>query len=161
MAEQTAVKLPDWVTRPLSDIKTLADKNELTGEARRLQDVLDRYSRATCERNLPEVEKCFVTSDEFLIVEGSYPNFGWDDFKKNHLVPELEEIEDIHHETDIVQAFVTDELAYAVFRFKASGVNKGNRRTMEGMGTAVFVPTDDGWKIRHWATCSRRPPTAH
>jgi hypothetical protein len=32
---------------------------------------------------------------------------------------------------------------------------------MEGLGTAVLVPTDDGWKIRHWATCSRRPPTAH
>ncbi|MDH3511931.1 MAG: nuclear transport factor 2 family protein [Gammaproteobacteria bacterium] len=160
-SEQVAVELPEWVTRPLSDIQTLAEKGELSGDAAQIQEVLDRYSSATVERNLPEVESCFVTSDDFLIVESSYPNFGWNDFKKNHLIPELEEIEDIQHKADVIQAFVTSELAYAVFKYKASGVNKGNRRTMEGLGTAVLVPTDDGWKIRHWATCSRRPPTAH
>lgn len=164
MAEQqqkVPIDLPDWVSRPLSDIKTLAENGELKGEAAEIQKVLDRYSRATVERNLPEIESCFVTNDDFLIVESSFPNFGWNDFKKNHLIPELEEIEDIAHETDLVQAFVTSELAYGVFRYKASGVNKGKRRTMEGLGTAVLVPTDSGWKIRHWTTCSRRPPAAH
>ena len=160
-SEQVAVELPEWVTRPLSDIPTLADKGELSGEAARIQEVLDRYSRATVERDLPEVERCFITNDDFLIVESSYPNFGWNDFKKNHLIPELEEIEDIQHKADVIQAFVTSELAYAVFKYQSSGVNKGNRRTMEGLGTAALVPTDEGWKIRHWATCSRRPPMAH
>ena len=161
MSEQAASELPEWVTRPLSDIPTLAEKNELNGEAANIQAVLDRYSKATVERNLPEIESCFITTDEFLIVESSFPNFGWDDFKKNHLIPELEEIEDIQHQAQLIQAHVTSEMAYAVFRYKASGVNKGNRRTMEGLGTAVLVPTDDGWKIRHWATCSRRAPIVH
>lgn len=159
--EQVAVDLPEWVTRPLSDIQTLAEKGELSGAAADIQAVLDRYARATVERNLPEIETCFVTNDDFLIVESSYPNFGWSDFKKNHLGPELEEIEDIQYEANVIQAFATSELAYTVFKYKASGVNQGNRRTMEGLGTAVLVPTDDGWKIRHWATCSRRPPMAH
>ena len=161
MAEQAAPELPEWVTRPLSDIPTLAEKNELTGEAANIQAVLDRYSKATVERNLPEIETCFITNDDFLIVESSFPNFGWDDFKKNHLIPELEEIEDIQHQAELIQAHVTSEMAYAVFRYKASGVNKGNRRSMEGLGTAVLVPTDDGWRIRHWATCSRRAPMVH
>lgn len=159
--EELAIELPEWVTRPLADIQTLAEKDELSGEAAEIQKILDRYSRATVERNLPEIESCFITNDDFLIVESSYPNFGWNDFKKNHLIPELEEVEDISHKTDVIQAFVTSELAYAVFRYTASGVNKGTRRTMEGLGTAVLVPTDAGWKIRHWATCSRRPPASH
>ena len=159
--EQMAMELPAWITRPLSDIPTLADKGELSEEAAQIQEILDRYSRATVERNLTEIESCFLTNDDFLIVESSYPNFGWNDFKKNHLIPELEEIEDIQYKADVIQTFVTSELAYAVFLYKASGVNKGTKRTMEGLGTAVLVPTDTGWKIRHWATCSRRPPTAH
>ena len=164
MAEKSATvapELPEWVTRPLSDIQTLADKGELDGTAAEIQEVLDRYARATVERNMPEIESCFITNDDFLIVESSYPNFGWNDFKKNHLGPELEEIEDIEYEANVIQTYTTSELAYAVFKYKASGVNQGNRRTMEGLGTAVLVPTDDGWKIRHWATCSRRPPMAH
>jgi hypothetical protein len=123
--------------------------------------VLDRYAQATVERNLPEIERCFITNDDFLIVESSYPNFGWNDFKQNHLRPEFEEIEDIRYEANVIQAFATSELACAVFKYQASGVNQDNRRTMEGLGTAVLVPTDEGWKIRHWATCSRRPPMAH
>ena len=164
MAEQSqnaTVELPEWVTRPLSDIKTLAEKGELEGDAAEIQSVLDRYAHGTVTRNLPEIESCFVTTDDFLIVESSYPNFGWNDFKKNHLVPELEDIEDIQYEANVIQAFATSELGYAVFKYKASGVNQGNRRTMQGLGTAVLVPTDEGWKIRHWATCSRRAPMAH
>lgn len=164
MAEQSekiASELPDWVKRPLSDIKTLADKGELGGAAAEIQSVLDRYARATVERDLEAIETCFVTTDDFLIVESSYPNFGWSDFKKNHLEPELEEIDDIRYEANVIQAYATTELAYAVFKYKASGVNQGKRRTMAGLGTAVLVPSEDGWKIRHWATCSRRPPMAH
>ena len=160
-SERAPVELPEWVTRPLSDIQTLAEKGDLSGEAANIQAVLDRYARATVERNLPEIERCFITNDDFLIVESSYPNFGWNDFKKNHLGPELEEIEDIQYEANVIQTFATSELAYAVFKYQASGVNQGNRRTMEGLGTAVLVPTDEGWKIRHWATCRRRPPMAH
>jgi hypothetical protein len=160
-SEKIAPELPDWVKRPLSDIKTLADQGELSGAAAEIQSVLDRYARATVERNLEQIETCFVTTDDFLIVESSYPNFGWNDFKKNHLGPELENIEDIHYEAKVIQAYATSGMAYAVFKYKASGVNQGNRRTMEGLGTAVLVPTEHGWKIRHWATCSRRPPMAH
>ena len=160
-AENVPSELPEWVTRPLSDIQTLAEKGELTGAAAEIQEVLTRYARATVERNLPEIETCFITTDDFLIVESSYPNFGWNDFKKNHLLPELEEIEDIQYDANVIDAFATSELAYAVFKYQASGVNQGTRRTMEGLGTAVLVPSADGWKIRHWATCSRRPPMAH
>ena len=150
---------PAWTLIPVSAIDTLADQGELADEAQAIQEVLDRYSRATMDRNLQEIESCFVTTDDFLIVEASYPNFGWDDFKKNHLLPELEGIEDIEYRADVIQAYATEQLAYAVFKFKASGAREGQRRTFEGLGTAVLVPTAEGWKIRHWATCSRRPPT--
>jgi ketosteroid isomerase-like protein len=151
--------LPDWVRRPIADMPTLADQGQLKGAAADVQAVLTRYSEATVRRDLAAVEQCFVTTDDFLIVESSYPNFGWDDYKRNHLVPELETIEDLQYRADLIQCHVTDQLAYGVFKFAASGVNQGNRRTVEGLGTVVLVPSDDGWKIRHWATCSRRPPT--
>lgn len=149
----------DWTTRPIADIPSLGDKGELTGEARAIQDVLDRYSRATMAHDLPEIESCFVTTNEFVIVESSYPNFGWDDFKQNHLLPELAGVEDIEYGADAIQVHVTDQLAYAVFKYRAAGSREGQRRTFEGLGTAVLVPGPSGWRIRHWATCSRRPST--
>lgn len=157
--DATGGELPAWTLIPVSAIKTLADKGELTGEAQAIQEVLDRYSRATIDRNLEEIESCFVTTDDFVIVESSYPNFGWDDYKANHLLPELEGIEDLEYRADVIQAYTTEQLAYAVFKYKAAGSREGQRRTFEGLGTAVLVPTSEGWQIRHWATCSRRPPT--
>ena len=157
--DATGGALPEWTLIPVSAIKTLADKGELTGVAQAIQEVLDRYARATVDRNLQAIESCFVTTDDFLIVESSYPNFGWEDFKKNHLLPELEGIEDLAYRADVIQAYATDQLAYAVFKYRASGAREGQRRTFEGLGTAVLVPTANGWQIRHWATCSRRAPT--
>ncbi|MDJ0927728.1 MAG: nuclear transport factor 2 family protein [Gammaproteobacteria bacterium] len=150
---------PAWTLIPVADIQTLADKGDLSGAAKDIQDILDRYSQGTVNHDLKAIENCFVLTDDFVIVESSYPNFGWNDFKQNHLLPELEGVEGVEYRADVVQAYATDQLAYAIFKYKAAGSRGGERRTFEGLGTCVLIPTDDGWKIRHWATCSRRPPT--
>ncbi len=159
MSAPTDREMPAWVKRPLSDMPVLGPAESLDGVQRELQELLDRYSRGLESGSLAEIRACMRTDEEFLIVESSFPNYGWEDYYKNHLSLELGALEDVRYKAELVHAHGTDNLSYGVFVFQASGARDGKRRSMEGMGTLVAERIDGEWRIRHWTTCARHPPS--
>ena len=159
MAAPTGREMPAWVTRPISDMPVLGPANSLSGVQRELQELLDRYCKGIEAQDLAQVEACMRTDDEFLIIESSFPNYGWEDYYKNHLSLELDTLDEVSYGAQLVHAFGTDDLSYGVFTYQASGSRGGKSRSVEGMGTLVAERMAGEWRIRHWATCSRRPPS--
>ena len=160
MAAPGGREMPAWVTRPLSDMPLLGPAESLSGIERELQELLDRYAKGVEAAELSEVEACMRTDEAFLSVESSYPNYGWEDYHKNHLALELGMLKDMQYKAELVHAFGNNGLAYGVFVFTASAERDGQRRTKQGMGTLVAEKMGGDWRIRHWTTCARRPPTS-
>ncbi|MYC51506.1 MAG: nuclear transport factor 2 family protein [Gammaproteobacteria bacterium] len=159
MAAPGGREMPAWVTRPLSDMPLLGPAESLSGVERELQELLDRYAKGVEAAELSEVEACMRTDEAFLSVESSYPNYGWADYDKNHLSLELGMLKNMEYKAELVHAFGNGDLSYGVFVFTASAERDGQRRTKQGMGTLVAEKIDGDWRIRHWTTCARRPPT--
>jgi len=157
MAGPRSRELPAWVLRPISDMPVLGPAESLSGVQRELQELLDRYSRGLENSDLAEVEACMRADEQLVVIESSYPNYGWTDYFNNHLSQELGTLEDVSYKAELVHAHGTDKLAYGVFIYKAAGSRGGNRRSVEGMGTLVAERMKGEWRIRHWATFSRRP----
>ena len=157
MAAPTRGEMPAWLLRPISDMPVLGPADSLSGVQKELQELLDRYSKGIESANLSEVEACMRTDEEFVIVESTYPNYGWDDYYQNHLSLELGAIDDVEYSAKLVHAYGNDNLSYGVFTYHAAGSRDGNRRSVEGMGTLVAERMNGEWRIRHWATCSRKP----
>ena len=160
MAAPGGREMPAWVTRPISDMPVLGPAESLSGIERELQELLDRYAKGVESASLSEVEACMRTDEQFLSVESSYPNYGWADYDQNHLSLELGMLKDMEYKAQLVHAFGNGGLSYGVFTFRASAVRDGQRRTKEGMGSLVAEKIDGAWRIRHWTTCARRPPTS-
>ena len=159
MAAPGGREMPAWVTRPISDMPVLGPAESLSGIQKELQELLNRYAKGVESSELSEVEACMRTDEEFLSVESSFPNYGWEDYDKNHLSLELGMLKDMEYKAQLVHAFGNGGLSYGVFVFRASAVRDGQRRTKEGMGTLVAEEIDNEWRIRHWTTCARRPPS--
>ena len=157
MAGPRAREMPAWVLRPISDMPVLGPAESLSGVQRELQEMLDRYSTALEAGDLDTIEACMRTDEELVVIESSYPNYGWDDYYKNHLSQELGTLENVSYKAELVHAHGTGDLSYGVFIYKASGSRGGNHRSVEGMGTLVAERMNGEWRIRHWATASRRP----
>lgn len=53
---------------------------------------------------MSEIEKYMVTTDAFTIFEGGHINWGWADYRDNHLGPELKEFSEIQYSYGDIKA---------------------------------------------------------
>ncbi len=54
-----------------------------------VKQVLSGYAAAAAQSSVDAMAAYVVQSDDFTIVEGSHPNWGWTDYRDNHLKPEV------------------------------------------------------------------------
>ena len=62
-------------------------------QAEAVKTVLNEYAAAAAQSDVDGMATYVVQSDDFTIVEGSHPNWGWADYRDNHLKPEFESTE--------------------------------------------------------------------
>ncbi|MCI0693922.1 nuclear transport factor 2 family protein [candidate division KSB1 bacterium] len=126
-------------------------------QAAAVTEILNKYAAAVQSKNLSEVEKYVVATDAFSMFEGGHINWGWIDYRDNHLGPELKEFKEIQYSFSDIKTRVSGDMAYATF--KSHIAVKMELREVEGesLATAILMKTADGWKIQHIHT-SRIPP---
>jgi len=59
-------------------------------ESEDVVQTLKSYAAAVQSKDIDEIEKYVVTSEDFTVFEGGHINWGWPDYRNNHLAPELE-----------------------------------------------------------------------
>lgn len=98
---------------------------------------------------------------DVTIFEGGGMNVGWADYRDNHLGPELKAFENLqfaHRETKVT-LLSGGQSAYVTARYNLKARMEDREVDSEGLATYVLVKGDDGWKIRHSHTSSRRRPS--
>ena len=120
-------------------------------------ETLNKYAAAVQSKNLSEVEKYVVATEAFSMFEGSYINWGWVDYRDNHLGPELKEFKEILYGFSDIKPHVSGAMAYATFKSHIAVIMESREVEGESLATAIPMKTANGWKIQHMHT-SRIPP---
>lgn len=120
-------------------------------------EALNKYAAAVQSKNLSEVEKHVVATEAFSMFEGSHINWGWVDYRDNHLGPELKEFKEIQYSFSDVKTRISGDMAYATFKSHIAVKMESREVEGESLATAILLKTAGGWKIQHMHT-SRIPP---
>lgn len=126
-------------------------------QAAAVTETLNKYAAAVQSKNLSEVEKYTVAGEAFSMFEGSHINWGWMDYRDNHLGPELKEFKSIQYSFSDIKTHMSSDMAYATFKSHIAVKMEAREVEGESLATAILMKTAEGWKIQHMHT-SRIPP---
>ncbi len=113
--------------------------------------VLTGYAHEVAKSNIEGMAAYVIQSEKFSIIEGSHANWGWVDYRDNHLEPEFtsDKFKITAYGYSDIRVSVAGEVAYATFNSRIEYVYDGEAKSKDGMGTVVLVKTGNGWRIRH------------
>ena len=121
-------------------------------------------SASTFEKNeLAEATKVWVNDDSLTVFESGHANYGWADYRDNHLGPEMREMKNTKYAFSDIKIHLAGKTAWATFKYTISAdvMSNGQQRHVDGggLGTAILENRDGQWRIVHWhSSAPRRAP---
>ena len=116
--------------------------------------ILQAYAEAIDAEDMVAMEALVLADERFSVIEGGHANWGWVDYRDNHLGPEFasERISFHTYGYSDINVRVGHVFAYATFSYAFEATLDGEPYNKEGLGTAVLRRTADGWRITHLQT---------
>jgi ketosteroid isomerase-like protein len=107
--------------------------------------------------------KVWANDASLTVFESGHANYGWADYRDNHLVPEMAEMKNTKYVLADLKIHIAGKTAWATFKYTISAdiPDKGKTRHVEGsgLGTAVLEQRSGRWQIVHWhSSAPRRAP---
>jgi ketosteroid isomerase-like protein len=121
-------------------------------------------SASTFEKNdLAEATKVWVNDDSLTVFESGHANYGWADYRDNHLGPEMREMKNTKYAFSDIKIHLAGNTAWATFKYTIAAdvgeVGKTRHVDGAGLGTGVLEKRDGQWRIVHWhSSAPRRAP---
>lgn len=131
-----------------------------SNEVKAVTDVLTREAQAVEKGDLAALDKIWANSEDVTVFESGHANYGWADYRNNHLAPELKEFKNTKYAFSDLKVKVDGKTAWATFKYSLSA-DIGTRNIQSGgLGTAVLEKRDGRWQIVHWhSSAPRRAPS--
>jgi ketosteroid isomerase-like protein len=121
-------------------------------------------SATSFEKNdLLAASRAWVNDESLVVFESGHANYGWADYRDNHLVPEMGEMKNTKYAFSDIKIHLAGKTAWATFKYTiaADVMDNGKQRHVDGsgLGTAILERRADGWRIVHWhSSAPRRAP---
>jgi ketosteroid isomerase-like protein len=117
-------------------------------------------SALSFERNdLPMASQVWANDESVTVFEQGHANYGWADYRDNHLVPEMKEMKNTKYTLSDIKIKVTGTTAWATFKYAISADIGARHVDGGGLGTAILEKRPGGWQIVHWhSSAPRRAP---
>lgn len=131
-----------------------------------VRDVLLRSASSFAKNDLAEAAKVWAIDESLIIFESGHANYGWADYRDNHLVPEMGEMKNTKYEFNDIKIQLAGKTAWATLKYTISAdvTENGKPRHIDGggLGTAILEKRDGQWRIVHWHSSAprRAPPPA-
>lgn len=121
-----------------------------------VRDILLRNAKGFEGGDLSTLDGLWAHDAGVTVFESGHANYGWEDYRDNHLKPELEEMKNVQYRLSDIKTNVDRKSAWATFKYTISA--RVGERNVEGagLGTAVLENRGSGWKIVHWHTSAPR-----
>src|SRR5437016_5911706 len=130
-----------------------------------VRDALLKSSSSFEKSDLAEATKVWANDDSLTVFESGHANYGWADYRDNHLGPEMREMKHTKYAFSDIKIHLAGQTAWATFKYTISADvgEAGKTRRVEGAGlsTAVLEKREGQWRIVHWhSSAPRRAPAA-
>ena len=125
----------------------------LSPDGEMIKILINDYHEAIIAKDIAKVGS-FVTGETFSILEGKHPNWGWSDYRDNHLGPELKSTKFKILSFKLSEFKITqgEQLAYAVYNVQMEFEIDGVKKVRDGVATTVMEKHDRNWLIKHMHT---------
>lgn len=124
-------------------------------EETEVRKVLTDYRAAMEARSVSKLAA--VVSGDLLVLEGTYKNDGWADYRDNHIGPEMAEWKEFKiSEPRLTRLEVSGDMAYVVQEATYTIVDAKGPVVMLSAETVVLAKEAKGWKIRHLHLSGKR-----
>lgn len=124
--------------------------------AEHIRDVLLQSAKAFASGDMAALEKTWANDESVTVFESGHANYGWADYRDNHLGPEMKEMKNTRYELTDIRVRVSGNTAWATFKYSISA-DVGTRHVDGGgLGTAVLEKRGQDWKIVHWHSSAPR-----
>lgn len=121
--------------------------------------ILKQNTDSFAKNDMPTLDKIWLNDESVIVFENGYANYGWADYRNNHLGPEMKEMTNVKYDSSDVKVHVAGKMAYATFKYTISGDSNGRHFDSGGLGTAVLENRNGKWVIVHWhSSAPRRQP---
>tara|TARA_R110000772_G_scaffold30735_3_gene76328 strand:- start:686 stop:1090 length:405 start_codon:yes stop_codon:yes gene_type:complete len=128
---------------------------EESSEADEIRMVLERLAGLMQAGDLEAIGEIYSTGRSVHIIEGVGVNHGWEEYRDDHLRPELAAFRNLVYHYFAIEPQVRGNIAYAAFRYELSADTEGGHIDIEGRGTIILEKMNDQWKIVHSHTSGR------
>jgi len=125
-------------------------------DAQTIRTLLENVAAYMQAGDLTPLNDIYAPGGGVHIIEGAGVNHGWEDYRDNHLTPELNAFENFTYTFSAIEPVVKGDIAYAAFRYELTADTSSGHIEMEGRGTAVLEKINGQWRIVHTHTSGRR-----
>jgi ketosteroid isomerase-like protein len=130
-----------------------------------VRDVLMKSALSFEKNDVVMATKVWANDESLTVFESGHANYGWADYRDNHLVPEMAEMKNTKYAFTDIKIHLAGKTAWATLKYTISAdvPDKGKTRHVEGsgLGTAVLEQRSGRWQIVHWhSSAPRRAPAA-
>ena len=139
-----------------------AEAAELSAAQQAVVAVLDAYALAYAAGDLEGVRELVVSDGNFSYFEGAAADRSWGDYAR-HTGSEMPSFSNASYAVSNVTVELGESLAFATFDWAMDVVVlseqfEGGRHpvSMGGIGTAVLIKEEAGWKLRHMQTAQTK-----
>ena len=127
--------------------------------AEHIREVLNQNAAAFVRGDMATLDKIWANDESVTVFEQGHANYGWKDYRDNHLGPEMKEMKNTKYLLSDIKAKVAGSTAWATFKYTISADIGARHVDGAGLGTAVLEKRGPQWQIVHWHTSApRRAP---
>lgn len=117
-----------------------------------VREVLAAYHVALTSGDMEQIEAFVIADERFAMMEGKHTNWGWADYRDNHLAGELADLKKVDLTLDIRDIQIDGDMAFASFTYAITPKGKPETNYGTARATAILVKEDREWLIRHLHT---------
>src|SRR5262244_1602974 len=129
-----------------------------------VQEVLLKSATSFEKNDFAGAALVWANDESLTAFESGHANYGWADYRDNHLGPEMKEMKNTKYSFTDIKIHLAGKTAWATLKYTiaADVMSNGQPRHVDGagLGTAVLEKRDGQWRIVHWhSSAPRRAPS--
>ena len=151
------------IAGPVASFQSNASAQD--NDERQVKEALLNSASSFEKNDVAAAAKVWVNDESLTVFESGHANYGWADYRDNHLVPEMAEMKNTKYGFSDIKIHVAGNTAWATLNYTISAdiADSAKIRHVEGggLGTAILEKRDGRWQIVHWhSSAPRRAPAS-
>ena len=129
------------------------------GEEEHVREALMQSTAGFEQGDMTVLNKVWANDESVTVFESGHANYGWADYRDNHLMPEMKEMKNTKYTLSDLKVKMAGSTAWSTFKYTISADVGARHVDGGGLGTAVLEKREGRWQIVHWhSSAPRRAP---